>query len=217
MQKCDAGRPCSKCIKAKSVSECVYDDEKHLQQTSMCSSRRADDRLSRQPTGPDLVEAPIATPSHSPSDGAPTDAPPPARLNLIPSISSDASRVVTNEPAIQQVFGADQVPHGQLVLIRRDPLEPCVPLDTSPSASAVSSCFLPTIPPELRMTLSFLGEEKLQVQLSETDAADLVMTACVLQMGDHRPQAYPQILVGCGVWFVYPSWGYNSAVKKWTR
>ena len=157
----------------------MYDDEKHLQQTSICSSRRADDRLSGQrPTSPDLVETPIATPSHLLSDGAPTDAPP-ARLDLTSSISSDASRVVTNDPTVQRVLGADQVPHGELVIIRRDPLEPCVPLDMSPSASALSSCFLPTLPPELRIPLSFSGEEKLQVQLSETDAADLVMTACV--------------------------------------
>jgi hypothetical protein len=213
MQKCDAKRPCTACIVAKTVSVCVYNNERCLRPASMYSSRRADARLPGQrPTGPDPLEVLTTAPSHSLSNDTFSDTSSLAKLDRIPSTSSDATWI--DEPAVQQ---ADRVLHGDLILVRRNPLERYIPSETSPSTFTVPSFFQPTIPPELRIPLSPLGEEKLQVQLSETEAADLVMTACVPQMGDHRPQTYPQTLVGCGVWFVYPSWGYNSAVRKWTR
>jgi hypothetical protein len=167
---------------AKTVSECVYDNEKHSQIASTFPSLRADGRLPEQrPRGPGPVEIPTATPSHSLDDGVFADAPSPTKLDRIPSTSSDVSRVVTNEPAPQQMFEADQVPHGELVLVRGDPPEQCVSLDTSPSVLSVPSFFLPTIPPELRIPLSFLGKERLQVQMSDTTATDLDMKSCVLE------------------------------------
>ena len=107
--------------------------------------------------------------------------PSPAKLDRIPSTSFDATWVVTDEPAAQQVFVADQVPHGELILIRGDLLEQRVPLDTSKSTFTIPSSFLPTIPPEPWIPLSFLGEEKLQVQVSDTAATDLDMKSCVLE------------------------------------
>jgi hypothetical protein len=167
---------------AKTVSKCIYDNEECPQPAGMYSSCRADGHLSGQrPTGPDPLEILTATPSHSPSDGVFGDVPSPAKLDRIPFTSSDATWVATNEPDAQQVFGADQVPHGELVLARRDPLERYVSLDTNTSTFTVSSFFLPTIPPELWVPFSFLGEERLQVQFSETATTDLIMTACVLE------------------------------------
>ena len=66
--------------------------------------------------------------------------------------------VVTNEPDAPQLFRVDQDLHGELTL-------------ADPS-------FLTTISPELWLPLSFTGE-KLQVQLSESAAADLIMKPCV--------------------------------------
>jgi hypothetical protein len=109
------------------------------------------------------------------------DVPSPAKSDLISSTSSSAAWVGTDEPVAPQVFGADQVPHGELVLVRRNPREQCVPLDESPSVFTVPSFPLQTIPPELWIPLSFLGEEKLQVQISDMAATDLDMRSCVLE------------------------------------
>ena len=167
---------------AKTVSECVYDNEKHSQIASTFSSLQADGRLPEQrPRGPDSVEIPTATPSHSLSDGVFADAPSPIKPGQIPSTSSGFSWVVTNEPASQQMFEADQVPHRELILVRGEPPEQCVSLNTSPFVFTVPSFFLPTIPPELRTPLSFFWEERLQVQISDTTATDLDMKSCVLE------------------------------------
>ena len=175
MQKCDAKRPCTSCIVAKTVSECVYNNERRPQPASMHSSRRADGHLSGQrPTSPDPLEVLTAAPFHSPSNDTFNDGSSPAKLDRIPSTSSDPAWI--DEPAVQQ---ADRVPHGELTLVRRNTLQQSIPSEPSPSSFTVPPFFQPTIPPELRIPLSFLGEEKLQVQPSETDAADLVMTACV--------------------------------------
>lgn len=138
----------------------------------MYPSHSADGHLSGQrlgDTGP--AEISNVTPAHLP-----------AELNPIPS-TSDATRAATYAPSVLRVFKADRVPRGRslgLALIRRNSLERRVSLDLNPSISIVSSFLLPTIPPELRIPLSFLGEEKLQVQFSETDATDLDMRGCVL-------------------------------------
>ena len=143
---------------------------------------RADGYISGQrPTGPDPLKVLTTTPFHSLSDGVFGGVPSPAKLDRMPSTSFDATWVVTDEPAAQQVFVADQVPHGELILIRGDLLEQRVPLDTSKSTFTIPSSFLPTIPPEPWIPLSFLGEEKLQVQVSDTAATDLDMKSCVLE------------------------------------
>jgi hypothetical protein len=166
---------------AKTVSECVYDDGKHPQPADMDASHRADGRLSwQQPIGPHLVETPAATPSHPLSDGTFADVRLPAELDRIP-FTFDSTWAVTNEPATRRVLGADQVLHGELVLARGNPLEQCVPPDTSQSTFTIPSLPLPTIPPELRTPLSHLGKENLQVQFSETAATDLDMKSCVLE------------------------------------
>jgi len=66
-----------------------------------------------------------------------------------------------------------------LVLVRRNSLGQRISLDSNPSISIASSFIPPIIPPEPRIPLSFLGEEKLQVQYSETEATDLDLRLCV--------------------------------------
>lgn len=56
-------------------------------------------------------------------------------------------------------------------------------VDAIPSAHCLPSFLNPSIPPDLRVILSFLGEENLQVQTSETDATDTDMKSCVLRYG----------------------------------
>ena len=107
--------------------------------------------------------------------------PSPAKLDPITSASSAAAWVVTDGLVAPQVFGPDQAPHGELVLAPRNPLEQCVPPDASPSTFTAPSFLLPTIPPEPWIPLSFLGEEKLQVQISDMVATDLDMRSCVLE------------------------------------
>ena len=182
MQKCDAKRPCTTCVSAETVSECIYDYENRPEPVVTCPLRRVDGRTSGQrPRGPGPVEIPTTTPFHSPSDGVFAGAQFPTKLDRIPSTSSDATWVVTNEPTNQQVFGFDQVPHEELALVRRGPSEQCVSLDTNPSVFTVPSFFLPTIPPEPWIPLSLWGEERLQVQISDTAATGLDMKSCVLE------------------------------------
>lgn len=169
------------CIVSKTISACVYDDEKCLQSTSASPLHRTDGHLSgERPTGPDPVEIPTVTPSHPLSGGVFVDVSLSTKLDRMPSTSSDAAWVATNEPTVQDASGADQVLHGELVLARENLFQQCVPPDTSPSTFAVPS-FLRTIPPELWMPLSFLGEGKLQVQISDEAATDLDMKWCVLE------------------------------------
>ena len=102
----------------------------------------------------------------------------PVGLDLVTS-TLDTTWAVTNEPAARQVFGVDQVPHGDYI-IRRDPHERRTYLDAN-AILTIPSLFLPTVPRETWISLPFLGEEKLPVQLSETAATDLAMKACVLE------------------------------------
>jgi hypothetical protein len=173
IQKCDAKRPCTTCALANSISECVYDDEKRSHPAGIYLKRRTDGHLSGQHLGgADPVEIPTVISTHSPAES-----------NPIPS-TSNATRVVTYEPSSPQAFRADQVPHGHssgVVLARRNSFERQIPLDSNPSISIFSSFLPSTIPPELRIPLSFLGGERLQVQTFEIDAIDLDMRWCVLE------------------------------------
>jgi hypothetical protein len=209
-QKCDAKRPCTACIMTKTVSECVYHSERRPQTDGTYFSHWADGRL--LPGGSGSAEIRTAAPSHPLIDGVSG-----AKLDRIPSTSSDASWAVTNEPAAQHVFGTDQVPHGELVLVRGDPLEQRAPLDTSKATFTIPSSFLPTIPPEPWIPLSFLGEEKLQVQVSDTAATDLDMKSCVLEQESIGHELTLRALVGYGLCFAYPSSGFITAAKNWTH
>ena len=175
MQRCDAKRPCTTCILGKGISECVYDNENDPQSADVYPSNSADDHPSGQHLGgADLVEIPTVTSARSS-----------AELNLIHS-TSDTTRVVIHEPPALQVFRTDRVPHGRSLgpaPVRRSSFEQHISLNLNLSISVVSSFLLPTLPPELRIPLSFLGEEKLQVQFSETDVTDLDMRGCVLGYG----------------------------------
>jgi len=77
---------------------------------------------------------------------------------------------------------ADHVPHGHssgLALVRRKSFEQDIPWDSNPSISIFSSFSPSIIPPEPWIPLSFLGEERLQVQFSEV--TDLDMRSYVLE------------------------------------
>ena len=158
--------------------------------------------------GADPVEIPALTFVHSP-----------AKLNMIPP-ASDTTRVVTYEPSALQKFKVIRVPPGRssgLALVRRNPFERRVPLNSNSPFPIISPFVFKTTPPELRIPLSFLGEERLQVQFSETEATDLDMRSCVLE-SEPQSRAHPQILLaGCGLCFGYPSLGPSSAERSWTR
>jgi hypothetical protein len=169
MQKCDAKRPCTTCISANIASECVYNKEKRSQPAGTYPSHVANGRLPEQRSGgPDPVKIPTAPPCHSLSDGVFADVSSPTKLDRIPSTSSDATWVVTK-------FESDQAPHEELVLVHRDPSEQYLSLDATSPVFTVPFFFLQTIPPEPWIPLSFLGEEKLRVQSSDTAATDLDM------------------------------------------
>jgi len=68
----------------------------------------------------------------------------------------------------------------ELALVRRNSFEQSVSLHLNSSISIISSFLRPTIPPEPWIPLSFLGEDKLQVQFHESGATDLDMKLCVL-------------------------------------
>jgi len=75
-----------------------------------------------------------------------------------------------------------------LVHVRRNSFGQRISSDMSPSISVLSSFLLPTIPPELQMPLSFLGGDRLQIQISDIDATDLDMRSYVLEWesADHK-------------------------------
>ena len=66
-----------------------------------------------------------------------------------------------------------------LTIVRRNPFEQRISLDSNPYISIISSFLRPTIPSEPWIPLSFLGEEKLQVQFCEAGATDMDMKLCV--------------------------------------
>ena len=151
---------------AKTVSGCVYDNERHPQSTGTYPPHGADGHL---------FEIPTAKLPHLLGDGMFL----PTKLDQIPPTPSDVVREVTNEPDALRVFGDGQVLQGELVLARKNSLEQRAPLDASLSSIAVPFFSLPAIPRKPWISLSFLGEEKLQVQISETAATDLAMKSCV--------------------------------------
>ena len=156
---------------AYAISECTYDSERDPQSEGNLPSRSTDNPPPGQHlSGADTVEIPTVTPTY-----------PPAQLNPTPS-TSDITRVAAYEPSILRVATDVQVPPGPssgLVLVRRGSLGQRISLDSNPSISIASPFMSPIIPPEPRIPLSFLGEEKLQVQYSETEATDLDLRLCI--------------------------------------
>ena len=119
----------------------------------------------------------------------------PARLSPTPS-TSDATRVVTYKLSAPQVFEADQVLYGHpsgRALVHGSAFEQPISLGSDPVVYTPSSFPLLTNPPELRIPLSFLGEEKLQVQFSEIDVTDLDMRGCVLGYGSSATNSLSDI------------------------
>jgi len=173
VQKCDAERPCGTCTQAEcSVSVCIYDDEQGSYPASVPPLHSADSCL---PGGADPVE--ISTPS--PTNGVFTDTLSPTKLKLMYFVPDSIWIVANGLSALQQV------PHSHssgLVLVHRNSNSPeqCISPDTSPPIHTIS--FLPPIiPPDPWIPLSFLGVEKLQIQISDIDATDLDMGSCVLE------------------------------------
>lgn len=176
-QKCDAKRPCTTCISAKNISECIYDSEKHPQSAGVYPVHRADGHPSGQEPG---GASPIKTPAVTPTDL-------PVEQNLIPP-TSDAIEVATHDSSALQTpeGGQDQIPHVRSsglvrVQVRGNSSGLHVSPDSSLSISAILPFLFSKIPPEPRIPLSFLGGEKLQIQTSEAAATDLDMRWCALE------------------------------------
>jgi hypothetical protein len=174
VQKCDAKRPCETCIQDKRASECIYEDERRPHPPSVRLIHGTGGRLpGRQLGSAEPVE--ISTPA--PTDGVFTDMILPAKLKLMCS-APDSIRLVTDESSALQ-----QVPHSHssgLSLVRRNPPERVSP-DTSPPINIRIPFLPPIILSEPFIPLSFLGAEKLQVQISDADATDMDMGSCVLE------------------------------------
>lgn len=78
--------------------------------------------------------------------------------------------------AAPRTLTAEEAPRRPgLILVRRNSFERSISLDSNPSISIISSFLHPIIPSEPWIPLSFLGEERLQVQFHETGATDLDM------------------------------------------
>ena len=183
-QRCDAKRPCTTCTMAKNVSECIYDDKKWPQSAGVYPSDCTDDQRSGQDSGgagPDVN--PTSTPIRSPSES-----------NLSPT--SDVAHAAIHESSALETLRADRIPHGHptgLVLLRKNPFERRLSLGSIPPISIASSFSPQTIPPELWIPLSFLGEERLQVQFSEKDTTDLDLRSCVSEQGPSVTNSPPDI------------------------
>ena len=172
VQKCDAKRPCTTCIKARGVSECVYDNEKHPQLAGVYPVHRTDGRPSGQdPGGAHPIDIPAVTSTH-----------PPAKQNPTPSNSSTVGAVTRESPA-PRMFEADQdqAPPGtlQLVRARRNSSGRRPPLDSDPFISVISRCPPPEIPVGPQVLLSSLGGGRFQVQTTEMDITELDTRGCV--------------------------------------
>jgi len=171
VQKCDAKRPCTTCTRADSTSKCIYNDEDtELEGTVPLFGTNNSITLGQRTESVDPVEVPTTTSTYP---LAPLD----------PTPSTDTTRVVTDGPPDLGVFAVDGVPHGPssgLVLVCRNKFGQRISLDSNPSISIASFFIPPTIPPEPWISLSSVGEEKLQVQVSETDVTDLDLRLCVL-------------------------------------
>lgn len=93
IQRCDAKHPCTRCTRAKGITECVYDYERLLQPVDVYPLNSTSGHLSgQQLRSADLVELPVVLSMHPPSDDA--------MSNPNPS-TSDAMQVVMNEPRSQ--------------------------------------------------------------------------------------------------------------------
>ena len=122
--------------------------------------------------GADLVEIPAVIFAHSPT-----------KWNLTPP-TSNAMRVATYDSPTLHKFKAIRVPDGRssgLALVHKIPFEQRIPLDSNSPFPIVPPLKFKITPPEPRIPLSFLGEERLQVQFSETEATDQDMKSCVLK------------------------------------
>jgi len=174
-QKCDAKRPCTTCLKARGVSECIYDSEKLPQSAGVYPVRRTGGHSSGQDNGDGSpVDITTLTPPHPPAKRSPT------------ASNSDTAEAVTHELPTPQMLeaGQDQVSHGrssELVRVRRNSSGRRVSQDSNPSISAFSSFLLPTIPPEPWVPLSLLEAERLQAQTSLMTAEDLDLRRYALE------------------------------------
>ena len=159
-QKCDGGRPCTTSTTDRSTSECVYNDDEDPESAGACPLRSTDGYLSEQHLrGAGPIEIPKIISPHSSTE-----------LNLTPSTSGATSQILVSYERPSRLLPAHKTSSGQRTS-----------LDLNPSISVVSSFLPPTIPPEPRIPLSFLREERLQVQFSETGATDQDLRSCVFE------------------------------------
>jgi hypothetical protein len=103
-----------------------------------------------------------------------SDAASPAESTLTRSTSdSMQSATDVDEPSIRQEVPVRR--QSELVRFHRSPPERRASVDAIPSVSILPSFLYPSIPPNPWIPLSFLGDDNLQVQISEADATDMDM------------------------------------------
>ena len=112
--------------------------------------------------------------------------PTPPESIQVPSVAGNdpvipnVTRVAAYNPSDLQVFRTDHGHSLGLARVRRNSFDQ-IPHGSGLSIPVLSSFPPPTVPPELRIPLSFLEEERLQFQISDIAASDLDMRSCVLE------------------------------------
>ena len=160
---------------AKTAAECVYDDQKISYPMGFEFLCDAEDPTTGQQLG-DTVSA-VELSAHALTNGKFAGAPsPPGFYAKLTPAHFTPVHIATDER--NRTSG------------QRDVLAHCRPsrtgissgqhTDGTPFVSVLPSFLHPSIPPDLRVNLSFLGEENLQVRSPEVDATDTDMKSCVL-------------------------------------
>lgn len=180
IQKCDAKRPCTTCLLAKTAAECVYDDQRFSYPAGLDSLCDAEGSSAGQK--PEDTES-VDRPTHALDDG-----------KFVGTLShfTELTPTYPTLDSMKMATDKNETPDPQCAVARhrssrtvdrtlREKYTESV--DTVPSISVHPSFLFPSIPPDLQVNLSFLGEENLQVRMSEADATDRDMKSCVLGWG----------------------------------
>lgn len=151
---------------AKTAAECVYDDQKVPFQTGFDPFYDTEDYSAGTRLGDaGSVELWVRTSGSGRFSGPPS--PPGSPIMFTSAYSSpDSVQIATDGENTSGPF--DGILYGQQI----------GSVDAIPPNFFLPFLYQSTFP-DLRVNLSFLGEENLQVQVSETDATDTDMKSCV--------------------------------------
>ena len=168
-QKCDAKQPCTTCVNRNEGAECTYEPRPRRPRLA-ATLQTSVDTFSGPPTGTPSEVLILSSSREStsllspslPSCEQPSTSTPELPWELSPRIYNEV--VVcpsSNVSAVQEIHGATE----------------CVPPLTGSSFTILPSVHFRTIPRPLRVPLSFLPPE--HVQVSSIARNDLDMTLCV--------------------------------------